>query len=189
MSKSLGNFFTVHDLLGGHDGQPPVAGEVIRFVFLGTHYRKPMDWTEKKRAEAEATLRKWWSDFAEVEPAAEPDRKFVDLLADDLNTPGAIARLHELAAAGEGEKLVASAELLGVRFIQPKLVDEPAMQVLNQVMRIVQERRLAREAKDYDRADFLRKSLEAAGVRLTDTPDGAEWTFESGFDAAKLEGL
>ena len=54
MSKSLGNFFTVRDLL-----DQGVAGEVIRFVFLSTHYRKPMDWTEAKRAEAEATLRKW----------------------------------------------------------------------------------------------------------------------------------
>ena len=51
----------------GHDGQPPVAGEVIRFVFMGTHYRKPMDWTEKKRAEAEATLRKWRALVAGVE--------------------------------------------------------------------------------------------------------------------------
>uniref|UniRef100_UPI00261A8618 cysteine--tRNA ligase n=1 Tax=uncultured Ruegeria sp. TaxID=259304 RepID=UPI00261A8618 len=54
MSKSLGNFFTVHDLL-----EQGVPGEVIRFVFLQTHYRKPMDWTEKKAREAEATLRKW----------------------------------------------------------------------------------------------------------------------------------
>ncbi len=55
MSKSLGNFFTVHDLL-----EQGVPGEVIRFVMLSTHYRKPMDWTEKKRAEAERTLRKWY---------------------------------------------------------------------------------------------------------------------------------
>ena len=54
MSKSLGNFFTVRDLL-----EQGVPGEVIRFVMLSTHYRKPMDWTEKKREEAEKTLRKW----------------------------------------------------------------------------------------------------------------------------------
>jgi cysteinyl-tRNA synthetase len=54
MSKSLGNFFTVRDLL-----DQGVPGEVIRFVMLSTHYSKPMDWTEKKREEAEKTLRKW----------------------------------------------------------------------------------------------------------------------------------
>ena len=59
MSKSLGNFFTVRDLLEGHEGQLPVPGEVIRFVFLSTHYRKPMDWTEKKAKEAQATLSNW----------------------------------------------------------------------------------------------------------------------------------
>ena len=59
MSKSLGNFFTVRDLL-----DQGVPGEVIRFVLLSTHYRKPMDWTEKKREEAEATLRKWYGRLA-----------------------------------------------------------------------------------------------------------------------------
>ena len=56
MSKSLGNFFTVRDLL-----DQGVPGEVIRFVFLSTHYRKPMDWTEKKRDEARKRLVKWFS--------------------------------------------------------------------------------------------------------------------------------
>ncbi|MEX0278758.1 MAG: cysteine--tRNA ligase, partial [Ruegeria sp.] len=67
MSKSLGNFFTVHDLL-----EKGVPGEVIRFVFLQTHYRKPMDWTEKKARDAEATLRKWRGRAAGGAPAPHP---------------------------------------------------------------------------------------------------------------------
>ena len=91
MSKSLGNFFTVRDLL-----DQSVPGEVIRMVFLGTHYGKPMDWTEKKRAEAEATLRKWRGLVTGVEPG-EVSEVVVKALADDLNTAGALAELHRLA--------------------------------------------------------------------------------------------
>ncbi|WP_170413547.1 cysteine--tRNA ligase [Ruegeria atlantica] len=91
MSKSLGNFFTVHDLL-----EQGVPGEVIRFVFLQTHYRKPMDWTEKKAREAEATLRKWRALTAGIEPAASAAPAVVAALGDDLNTAGAIAELHRL---------------------------------------------------------------------------------------------
>jgi len=91
MSKSLGNFFTVHDLL-----DQGVPGEVIRFVFLQTHYRKPMDWTEKKAREAEATLRKWRALTAGIEPAASAAPAVVAALSDDLNTAGAIAELHRL---------------------------------------------------------------------------------------------
>ncbi|OXS18866.1 cysteine--tRNA ligase, partial [Pseudomonas fluorescens] len=81
MSKSLGNFFTVRDLL-----DQGVPGEVIRFVFLGTHYRKPMDWTEKKRGEAIKTLEKW-SAFVAISPKTETPipEDLVNAIADDLN--------------------------------------------------------------------------------------------------------
>ncbi|NQZ73404.1 MAG: cysteine--tRNA ligase, partial [Dinoroseobacter sp.] len=87
MSKSLGNFFTVRDLL-----DQGVAGEVIRFVFLSTHYRKPMDWTEAKRAEAEATLRKWRGLANGVTPG-DVSPLVINALADDLNTAGALTHL------------------------------------------------------------------------------------------------
>ncbi|MEL7126908.1 MAG: cysteine--tRNA ligase, partial [Pseudomonadota bacterium] len=81
MSKSLGNFFTVRDLL-----DQGVPGEVIRFVMLSTHYRKPMDWTKKKRAEAEKTLRRWVQIVGEAEAGDVPGDVFA-ALSDDLNTP------------------------------------------------------------------------------------------------------
>jgi cysteinyl-tRNA synthetase len=92
MSKSLGNFFTVRDLL-----DQGVPGEVIRFVTLGTHYRKPMDWTETKRAEAERTLRGWHSKTDGVAPADAPSDEVIAALADDMNTHKAIQVLHEIA--------------------------------------------------------------------------------------------
>ena len=97
MSKSLGNFFTVRDLLDGHDGQSPVPGEVIRFVFLSTHYRKPMDWTAEKAREAEQTLRKWRGMFHGVRPGS-PHPRVLNALCDDMNTSLAIAELHALFA-------------------------------------------------------------------------------------------
>ncbi|WP_319547236.1 cysteine--tRNA ligase [Ruegeria conchae] len=109
MSKSLGNFFTVHDLL-----EQGVPGEVIRFVFLQTHYRKPMDWTEKKAREAEVTLRKWRALTAGIEPAATAAPVVIDALADDLNTAGAITELHRLAADGDAARLLASAQVVGL---------------------------------------------------------------------------
>ncbi len=91
MSKSLGNFFTVHDLL-----KQGVPGEVIRFVFLGTHYRKPMDWTEKKAKDARKELTKW----RQITRGCEPTEVYESVkfnLCEDLNTPLAIHTLRELA--------------------------------------------------------------------------------------------
>ncbi|WP_210877224.1 cysteine--tRNA ligase [Roseovarius autotrophicus] len=92
MSKSLGNFFTVRDLL-----DQGVPGEVIRFVFLSTHYRKSMDWTAEKAREAEKTLRKWRCMFDSVRPG-KPHSRLLKALSDDMNTSLAIAELHALAA-------------------------------------------------------------------------------------------
>ncbi|MFN4172517.1 MAG: cysteine--tRNA ligase [Pseudorhodobacter sp.] len=108
MSKSLGNFFTVRDLL-----DQGVPGEVIRFVMLSTHYRKPMDWTAEKAQEAKTILWKWRSIANGVEPS-EPHPKIVHALSDDLNSAQAISHLHEIAKNGDAACLKASAELLGL---------------------------------------------------------------------------
>jgi cysteinyl-tRNA synthetase len=118
MSKSLGNFFTVRDLLD--DGVP---GEVIRFVMLSTHYRKPMDWTEKKRQDAEKTLRKMAAlladdnllvDFARVGGIkVAPPQEIVDALSQDLNTSLALTLLKGYIKKLEMHKLEASLVFLG----------------------------------------------------------------------------
>jgi cysteinyl-tRNA synthetase len=98
MSKSLGNFFTVRDLLDGKwTGEWKVPGEVIRLVFLQTHYRKPMDWTAEKAREAEKTLRKWRVMFENAR-LGNPHARIIDALSDDMNTSLAIAELHALFA-------------------------------------------------------------------------------------------
>jgi cysteinyl-tRNA synthetase len=201
MSKSLGNFFTVRDLL-----EQGVPGEVIRFVMLGTHYGKPMDWTEKKRAEAEATLRKWRALAQGAEDRGYVDQDFVDVLSDDLNTAGAIGRLHEMAreiAANatrdchvEKGIFLSSARLLGLEIIGGSLapssapeerMTEKAKEVL---LRFVLERREARLAKDFAKSDQIRNLLQSVGVQLLDTKEqNMAWELAPDFDVERLEAL
>ena len=192
MSKSLGNFFTVHDLL-----EQGVPGEVIRFVFMGTHYRKPMDWTEKKREEAEATLRGWRRLLAEAEPTG-PDAEVVAALADDLNTAGAVARLHALAKAiaanpqrdcfYEKGVMLASAQLLG--FLTPELGGwDTAADLSAYSTRLSALRDKAMTTKDFTAVDSMKSALVEAGVEVRMSKAGVELVPGPGFDAAKLEGL
>jgi cysteinyl-tRNA synthetase len=114
MSKSLGNFFTVRDLLDGNwSGGWKVPGEVIRFVFLSTHYGKPMDWTEAKARQAEKELAKWRQVTVGIK-TGHISEKLVTVLSDDLNTHGAIHELRGLFKARRYEDLSASAQLLGL---------------------------------------------------------------------------
>ena len=190
MSKSLGNFFTVRDLLEGNwSGGWKVPGEVIRLVFLQTHYRKPMDWTEEKAREAESLLRKWHR-FAEGAEAGAPSRDVVEALADDLNTAGAIAELHRLAQDGDAAAFLGSARLLGL--LQPGMRDwagvgEDRLQALAD--QLATARAEAMQTKDFSEVDRLKAALVAAGVEVRMSKQGVELLPAAGFDPAKLEEL
>ncbi|MGR3490630.1 MAG: cysteine--tRNA ligase [Shimia sp.] len=181
MSKSLGNFFTVRDLLD--DGVP---GEVIRFVMLSTHYRRPMDWTERKREEAEVTLRRWRGLIAGVVPG-QVDAEVVEHLSNDLNTSGALTRLGELAKAGEAATLAASAQLMGL------LTDElagweaaPEVDLSPWADRLSKVRSAAMESKDFSEVDALKLALTDAGVEVRMSKAEVELIPGPGFDASKL---
>ncbi|WP_333714377.1 cysteine--tRNA ligase [Yoonia sp.] len=207
MSKSLGNFFTIRDLL-----DQGIPGEVIRLVMLGTHYGKTMDWTEARRAEAELTLRKWYGilhghGFGPAMIAAlkaegkwQADPEFLGVLANDLNTPGALARLHVLSKAKTPAALAGFAhglELLGLvndwsaipMFDGGEAGAGVAPAVAAQVDALLAARAEARAAKDWARADQVRDILTAAGVQVTDVGGQATWVAGPDFDAAKLGGL
>ena len=184
MSKSLGNFFTVKDLL-----DQGVPGEVIRFVLLSTHYRSPMDWTEKKVKEATDTLRKWRGLTEGVEPAANPSQAFVEALSDDLNTAGAIAVLHGLAKAGEAAGLKASADLLGLLLpnYDAAFTNSPIKNLDEaRINRILELRKKSRAAKDFAMSDKIRDGFIVAGVEVKDTPDGVQWSVTSKFKSKLL---
>ena len=193
MSKSLGNFFTVRDLLDGSGpGGVKVPGEVVRFVMLSTHYRKPMDWTAEKAAEAERTLGKWHRMKGENFPGKVPEAVLA-ALADDLNTPGAIAELHRLAAAGDVPSLLAGMKLLGLETVNTEMLDlirEGEKERLNELaehLRAVRE--AAMQSKDFTELDRLKAALLAAGVEVRMSKAGVELLPGKGFDPAKLEGV
>jgi cysteinyl-tRNA synthetase len=201
MSKSLGNFFTVRDLLDGHDGQAPVPGEVIRFVFLSTHYRKPMDWTQEKAEQAKKKLSAIWALVENCEPT-KPSDSVVAALSDDLNTPLALSKIHALkneVANGSAEPgvLLASCNLLGLLNFQRSVgsmgwgrrsEDEHAIAI-----RVARKWMSLRDAKDYQGADAVKKQAKDFGVELTvineNGRQSAHAKLEGQIDASKLEGL
>ncbi len=194
MSKSLGNFFTVHDLL-----EQGVPGEVMRFVFLQTHYRKPMDWTERKRQEAEATLRKWRKLIAGTEDAGQIDLDVVAALADDLNTPLALTRLHQMAKeiTNDGGKnchvqkgiFLSSARLLGVLSDEMSAWDTAKADLTPYAELLSKARSSAMESKDFTAVDKLKSALTAAGVEVRMSKEGVALVSGPDFDLNKLEGL
>ncbi|NOD29428.1 cysteine--tRNA ligase [Ruegeria atlantica] len=183
MSKSLGNFFTVHDLL-----EQGVPGEVIRFVFLQTHYRKPMDWTEKKAREAERTLRKFYAQAAQGVGYGEPHPQIVNFLADDLNTAGAIAELHQLSIADDVVGLRHSLQFLGLLGKDvPSWADTASVDLSAHADRLAKARVSAMENKDFSEVDRLKAAYVAAGLEVRMSKEGVELVPGAGFDAAKLE--
>lgn len=204
MSKSLGNFFTVRDLL-----DKGVPGEVIRFVFLRTHYRKPMDWTAEIAREAKAELSRWWSATEKVAPGVISSA-VVEALSDDLNTHGAITELRKLYKEENYADLKASAHLLGLlteelrwpytQVIIAPLVHEPdhffgATVVLSENKlsefsdRLITLRTAAMASKDFSSVDALKSALIAAGVEVRMSKAGVELVPGPDFDPAKLEAL
>ncbi len=184
MSKSLGNFFTVRDLLD--QGYP---GEVIRFVMLSTHYRSPMDWTAEKARQAEATLRKWRAASAGAVASTEPLPAVVEALADDLNTAAAIAALHAAAASGDWAALKGSAALLGLMADDQGDWAVLSVDLSPYAEKFATLRAAAMVSKDFSQVDALKSALIAAGVEVRMSKAGVDLVPGPGFDAAKLEGL
>ena len=208
MSKSLGNFFTVRDLL-----DQGVPGEVIRFVLLGTHYGKPMDWTKEKAEQAEATLRKWRGLVAEIEPAQSPLPSVLQALADDLNTASALTELHAAAGRGDLAELRSSAQILGLLTSDFGAWDALKMatfvphadygldaltkydtfasthfrDIMSELSFLIMVRRQLREKKDFQLADQIRRELVDAGITIEDKEQGILAAARQNSDLRKLK--
>jgi len=190
MSKSLGNVLLVRDLLG----QAP--GEAIRLALLSTHYRHPLDWNMQRLATARQTLLRFYTSLAKAESVTipeqiPPDQLVLDALRNDLNIPEALVRLRKLltlldnADADELRTqakscLLNSASLLGLLQQAPQAalsaLGPPAATTLlldnSQVNVLLAEREQARQARDFAKADVLRKQLEAVGFVIRNTAAG-----------------
>ena len=185
MSKSLGNFFTVRDLL-----DQGIPGEVIRYVFLMTHYRKPMDWTAEKAAQADATLRKWYALTAEAPDGSTPSQTAIDALADDLNTHAFLSECHQLALAGDAATLRATLQLAGLMGDKaPSWATASVADLSAHAQRLAAARETAMQTKDFAQVDRLKSALLAAGVEVRMSKAGVELVPGPDFDPAKLEGL
>jgi cysteinyl-tRNA synthetase len=154
-----------------------IPGEVIRFVLLSTHYSKPMDWTQKKADEATTTLRKWHELVADIIPG-KLDVALLERVANDINTPGALTRLHELAKTGDLAGLLAGARFLGLLspgtdWWRPQVVPS---EIMLQIQNLVEARSAAKAGRDFAKADTIRDKLSAAGVEIIDKPNGISET-------------
>jgi cysteinyl-tRNA synthetase len=210
MSKSLGNFFTVRDLL-----DQGVPGEVIRFVMLSTHYRKPMDWTEKKREEAKRKLKSWYDLVKGVE-ASEPSELIINNLAEDLNTAFTLRQLDQLARGilhndkfdGQYEAGVpnaaqmtrssaelrpefkASLQLLGLIGDEvPSWCKETAFDLSKYQSSLEAARSVAMQTKDFSLVDQIKNMLIGAGAQVQMSKEGVEVIAGPNFDPTKLEAL
>jgi cysteinyl-tRNA synthetase len=187
MSKSLGNFFTMHDLLKDW------PGEVLRLNMLRTHYRQPLDWTVKGLEEVRKIINSWADaitpfGFTHQEGVLPVADSVVAALADDLNSPLAITEMHALARASKGgdgkaaELLAGSADFLGLRRSQwdKKLEEFLFRSATDEVFDkkiedMISARNNARKAKNFKESDRIRDELAAMGVVLKDTKDGTTW--------------
>jgi cysteinyl-tRNA synthetase len=178
MSKSLGNFVTIRELLADW------PGEVLRLNMLKAHYRSPMDWTLKGLEESAKTLDDWYWVAADAE-GEQPSDAIIEALSDDLNTPQMIASLHSLrnsAASGnerDRSQFAASLRLLG--FLSESAAEWKARKQqasgidATQIDGLISDRTAARARKDFKESDRIRDELAAMGVVIKDSKDGTTW--------------
>ena len=185
MSKSLGNFFTIHELLDTDKfGGRRWPGEVLRLAMLMTHYRQPMDFTLRCLEVAETILGQWYRKVGDVvaDPASKWADEVNDALSDDLNTPGAITKLHAAAdCIAEDDKIDAPARFKAAANALGLLTSTEAEWCVqaeerigvdkDRVQELIASRLSARSAKNFKEADRIRDELAAMGIALKDSKD------------------
>jgi cysteinyl-tRNA synthetase len=176
MSKSLGNFVTINELLETEVfGGRKWPGEVLRLAMLKTHYRQPIDWTVKALEEAEKALFEFQEVASRGAGDALPPEAIVDSLSDDLNTAMVFAELHRLRRAGEADALRAALRLLGFGVTlqaEAALRAEAVLKADGAVIEALITARLeARRAKNFAESDRIRDELAAMGIALKDGKD------------------
>ncbi len=186
MSKSLGNFYILDDVL------KKAPAEALRLLFLSSHYHQPFNFTFEGLNNAKATLDKFYNALLRVKDVrvekVEPDAKVVEALADDLNTPLALSYLHENVnnlnkAESEEDKvkykseLLANAYLLGLLWQDPEAWFKGGLDESDdaEIEAKIKARAEAKKNKDWATADKIRNELKEQGIVLEDGPNGTSW--------------
>ena len=188
MSKSLGNFITINQLLEGDTfGGSRWHGRVIRLAMLSTHYRQPIDWTVERLIQARGALGEFLKIASTAQAGQAPHDEIVSALSDDLNTPSVLSILHGLAKSAkrnEDQAAVfrASLEFLGLAGETITADDITAGAASADVDKeavesLIAARLAARKAKDFKESDRIRDELSAMGVKLKDGKDPATGEF------------
>ncbi|MDE7538954.1 cysteine--tRNA ligase [Gluconobacter sphaericus] len=176
MSKSLGNFFTIREVLDRSPAEP------LRLLYLGAQYRSTLDFSWDKLEEARRVLDRLYRalERGDAQPGAAVPAAVMDALCDDLNTPLAIAALHPLAdAAMQGDQdaassLLAAGKMLGLFNVTPAEWFQSGVDA-GAIEKLIEERLAARKSRDFARADAIRAQLAADGITLEDGPSGTTW--------------
>ena len=172
MSKSLGNFFTIREVLADW------PGDVIRVAMLASHYRQPINWTVKGLEEAEKALTSWF-DAAAGEADPRPAPSVVEALTDDLNTPKAIAEMHALRNRAGHKSLAGTLAFFGFRADAVnawKAARAPALKISeSEILKQIDARLAAKAARNFAESDRIRDELAALGVVLKDSKEGTTW--------------
>ncbi len=191
MSKSLDNFFTIRDVLKQVDGQ------TLRFLFIRTHYRSPLNFSDAHLEDARASLKRLYTalDSVPLEPASEQDVLDIDwaephaaafkaAMDEDFNAPAAIAVLFELASEVNRSRREDQARLLRALGGTLGLLQDPPQAFLQagagiaeaEIQSMIEARSQAKRERDFARADHIRDALMAQGVLLKDSPQGTTWS-------------
>ena len=181
MSKSLGNIILVNDLTEKYHG------EVIRLALLSSHYRQGLDWNEKVIHQAKKLLDKLYSLYDELKDIKtdqeEQNFESIEIIFDDLNTPGLISQANKLIKEGDSpnnsekalikSKLLMIAKVLGI--FEDKSYNKISDELIKEIEILIKERSIAKENKNFDLADEIRTKLENLGIEIKDTPDETSW--------------
>jgi len=195
MSKSLGNFVTIHELLAERGfGSQPWHGRVVRLAMLGTHYRQPIDWTVERLVQTRATLMDFASFLHEAPVAEEPHPDVIAALSDDLNTPSAMSIIHGIAKSAHrnaqvAAQLKATLQFLGVYENEARADFAVGYEAQNvdagRVDGLIAARNAARKAKDFKEADRIRDELSGMGIQLKDAKNPATGEIETTWEVKR----
>ncbi|MDC3161177.1 cysteine--tRNA ligase [Gammaproteobacteria bacterium] len=180
MSKSLGNIILVNELTQKYHG------EVIRLALLSTHYRQALDWNDNVIYQAKKLLDKLYSllnELNEVKESKEPDNDLIEILLDDLNTPGLLANINKLiknaGSLEEGDKPYLKSNLLLIGKVMGILEDQSYNQISGEfkdkVDSLIEDRSNAKKKRDFELADKIRSELIELGIEINDSPEGTTW--------------